>query len=57
MSAPTMAVSRTRRRGTAEVKSGRLRAAARHRALARLAREYVDRYRELYAEERGESSC
>jgi hypothetical protein len=37
------------------VEAGRARAAARQRALSRLAREYPERYRELYASERGES--
>jgi hypothetical protein len=39
-----------------KLKSGRIRAAARQRALSRLANEYPDRYRQLYAEERGERS-
>jgi hypothetical protein len=34
----------------------RVRAAARNRALARLAREYPERYRQLYDDERGERS-
>jgi hypothetical protein len=40
---------------TRRVTSSRARAAARQRALSRLAREFAARYRELYAEERGSS--
>lgn len=39
----------------AQVAYGRRRAAARQRALTRLAQEFPERYRELYAEERGAS--
>jgi hypothetical protein len=38
------------------IEAGRARAAARQRALSRLAREYAERYRQLYADERGVSS-
>lgn len=44
------------KRSAAEVKARRLRAAARQRALSRLAQEHGDRYRQLYAEERGLAS-
>lgn len=49
-----MNASEPKRRLTPKrAESGKRRAGARNRALARLAQEFADRYRELYAEERG----